>query len=66
MPKAFTALEDECDGLMKQLGWTPEVVEGALLRFMMLFSGKTRSGSHHLWPRWWCFFFEGGHPRLFV
>ena len=25
----------------------------------MLFAGKTKSGSTHLWPRWWCFFFGG-------
>lgn len=25
----------------------------------MLFAGKTKSGSHHLWPRWWCFLFGG-------
>ena len=25
----------------------------------MLFAGKTKSGSCHLWPRWWCFFFGG-------
>ncbi len=25
----------------------------------MLFAGKTKSGSKHLWPKWWCFFFGG-------
>jgi hypothetical protein len=29
----------------------------------MLFSGKTKSGSKHLWPRWWCLFFGGTYKQ---
>lgn len=29
----------------------------------MLFAGKTKSGSKHLWPRWWCFFFGGTYRQ---
>jgi hypothetical protein len=25
----------------------------------MLFAGKTKSGSHDVWPRWWVFLFGG-------